>query len=200
MAPRPGSSCTKKVNTYYPNKYIGVTLMKIGNKIYISIMFEILFKIIWKHGVNCQFGSTPGVGCQYGTFTIKNNTAPKTQPKYPNMGCIHRPSQGLWHLQPWIHNGHFGKIWRSTKAMINNQTHVWQHCSPAHHTKDWTSHRLQSGHKKRLQHVPSPISVPEDGLQRNTEWGDCHETKQSQNFTQKKLTKINRTTYEPPTR
>ena len=30
-----------------------------------------LFIIIIKHGVKCQFGSTPGVGCQDGTFTIK---------------------------------------------------------------------------------------------------------------------------------
>ena len=30
-----------------------------------------LFKTISKHGVKFQFGSTPGVGCQYGTFTIK---------------------------------------------------------------------------------------------------------------------------------
>ena len=30
-----------------------------------------LFKIISKHGVECQFGSTPGVGCQDGTFIIK---------------------------------------------------------------------------------------------------------------------------------
>ena len=30
-----------------------------------------LFKIISKHGVKYQFGSTPGVGCQDGTFTIE---------------------------------------------------------------------------------------------------------------------------------
>ena len=30
-----------------------------------------LFKIIKKHGVKYQFGSTPGVGCQDGSFTIK---------------------------------------------------------------------------------------------------------------------------------
>ena len=29
-----------------------------------------LFKIIRKHGVKYQFGSTPGVGCQDGTFKI----------------------------------------------------------------------------------------------------------------------------------
>ena len=32
-----------------------------------------LFKIIIKHGVKCQFGSTPRVVCQDGTLTIKTN-------------------------------------------------------------------------------------------------------------------------------
>ena len=45
--------------------------MDIFNKIYISIMCGRLFKIISKHGVSCQFGSTTGVGCQDGMFTIK---------------------------------------------------------------------------------------------------------------------------------
>ena len=45
--------------------------MDIGNKIYSSIMCGRLFKIIRKHGVKCQFGFTPGVGCQDGTLTIK---------------------------------------------------------------------------------------------------------------------------------
>ena len=45
--------------------------MDTGNKIYSSIMCGQIFKIISKHGVKCQFGSTPGVGCQDGTFTIK---------------------------------------------------------------------------------------------------------------------------------
>ena len=44
--------------------------MDIGKKIYISIMCGRLFKIIGKHGVKCQFGSTPGFGFQDGTFTI----------------------------------------------------------------------------------------------------------------------------------
>ena len=61
----------KKGDTTDPNKWRGVNLMDIGNKIYISIMCGQLFKIIRKHGVKCQFGSTPGVGYQYGTFTIK---------------------------------------------------------------------------------------------------------------------------------
>ena len=54
-----------------PNKWRGVTLMDIGSKIFSSILCTRLFKIISKHGVKYQFGSTPGVGCQDGTFTIK---------------------------------------------------------------------------------------------------------------------------------
>ena len=62
---------TKKSNTPYPNKWRGVTSMDIGKNIYSSIMCRWLFMIIGKHGVKCQFGSTPGVGYQYVTFTIK---------------------------------------------------------------------------------------------------------------------------------
>ena len=45
--------------------------MNISKNIYNSIMCGRLFKIISKHDVKCQFGSTPGVVCQYVTFTIK---------------------------------------------------------------------------------------------------------------------------------
>ena len=45
--------------------------METRNKIYISIMCGRLFKIIRKHGVEFQFGSTPGVGCKDGALTIK---------------------------------------------------------------------------------------------------------------------------------
>ena len=45
--------------------------MDIGSKIFSSIMCTRLFKIIKKHGVEYHFGSTPGVGFQDGSFTIK---------------------------------------------------------------------------------------------------------------------------------
>ena len=45
--------------------------MDIGKKIYSSIICGQLLNIISKHGVKYQFGYTPGVGCQDGTFTIK---------------------------------------------------------------------------------------------------------------------------------
>ena len=60
----------KKGNTSDPNNWRGVTLMDISNNICSGIMCERLLKIISKHGVKCQFGSTPGVGCQDGTFNI----------------------------------------------------------------------------------------------------------------------------------
>ena len=61
----------KNGNTTDPNKWGGVTLMDIGNNIYSISMCEWLFRIISKHGVKWQFGSTPGIGCQDGTFNIK---------------------------------------------------------------------------------------------------------------------------------
>ena len=45
--------------------------MNMGSKIFSSILCTRLFTIIDKHGVKYQFGSTPGVGCQDGSFTIK---------------------------------------------------------------------------------------------------------------------------------
>ena len=45
--------------------------MDLGSKIFSSILCTRLFVIIRKHGVRYQFGSTPRVGCQDGSFTIK---------------------------------------------------------------------------------------------------------------------------------
>ena len=61
----------KSGNLSDPNKWRGVTLMDLGSKIFSSIMCTRLFKIIAAHGVRYQFGSTPGVGCQDGSFTLK---------------------------------------------------------------------------------------------------------------------------------
>ena len=54
-----------------PNKWRGVNLMDIRSKIFSSLLCKRLFSIIKKHGVKYQFESSPGVGCQDGTFTIK---------------------------------------------------------------------------------------------------------------------------------
>ena len=45
--------------------------MEIWSKIFSSLLCKKLFRIIKKHGVKYQFGSSPRVGCQNGTFTIK---------------------------------------------------------------------------------------------------------------------------------
>ena len=60
-----------------PNKWRGFNLMYIGAKVFSSLICKRLFKIIKKYGVKYQFGSSTGVGCQDGTFTIK--TLPHTQ-------------------------------------------------------------------------------------------------------------------------
>ena len=44
--------------------------MDIGAKVISSLIYKQLFKIIKKHRVKYQFGSSPVVGCQDGTFTI----------------------------------------------------------------------------------------------------------------------------------
>ena len=54
------------------NKWRGVNLMDIGAKLFSSLICKILFKIIKERGVNYQFGSSLGVGCQDGMFTIKS--------------------------------------------------------------------------------------------------------------------------------
>ena len=45
--------------------------MDLGSKLFSSILRTRLFHIIKVHGVKYQFGSTPGVGCQDGSFKIK---------------------------------------------------------------------------------------------------------------------------------
>ena len=61
----------KSGNLSDPNKWRGVTLMDIGSNVFSSILCTRLFKIFEAHGVRYQFGLTPGVGCQDGSFTIK---------------------------------------------------------------------------------------------------------------------------------
>ena len=54
-----------------PNKWRGVNLMDIGARVFNSMMFKRLFKVIKSYGYPTQFGSSPGVGCQDGQFFIK---------------------------------------------------------------------------------------------------------------------------------
>ena len=61
----------KSGDLFDPNKWRGVNLMDIGAKVFSSLICKRLFKIIKKNRVHHQFGSSPGVGCQDSTFTIK---------------------------------------------------------------------------------------------------------------------------------
>ena len=67
-----------------PNKWIGVNLVYIGSKIFSSLMCKRLFSIIKNYGVKYQFGSSPGVGCQDGTFTIKTLLHTRHNQDLPN--------------------------------------------------------------------------------------------------------------------
>ena len=50
------------------NEWTGVNLIDVGSKLFSSLICKRLFK---KNGVEYQFRSPPGVGCQDGTFRIK---------------------------------------------------------------------------------------------------------------------------------
>ena len=54
-----------------PKKWRELNMMDIGDKAFSSLTCKRLIKIIKKHGVKYKFGSSTGVGFQYGTFTIK---------------------------------------------------------------------------------------------------------------------------------
>ena len=129
-----------KCDTINPNKCIGIALMDTGNNIYSSIMCGWLFKIISKHGVKCQFLSTPGFGCQDGTFTNQYTSTSKKQPQPSNMGGICRPSQGLQHLQSRTTHRHTRKIWCTPNTMLSNQTHIQKNHSQAHHWQGGNIH------------------------------------------------------------
>ena len=61
----------KSGGLFDPNKLCGVTLMDIGAKIFSRILCGRVLNIIKANGVKYQFGYTPGMGCQVGSFTLK---------------------------------------------------------------------------------------------------------------------------------
>ena len=67
-----------------PNKWREVNLIDIAAKVISSLICKRLFKIIKKHGVKYQFGSSPGVGCQDGTFTIETILHTQHNHNYPS--------------------------------------------------------------------------------------------------------------------
>ena len=131
----------------------------------------------------------------------KDTSTSKTQLQYPNMGFICRPSKVLQRIQSCTTRLHIGKIWRSPKTMLSNQTHVRQKRSQDHHGQDWDIHRLQSGCQTKRQHGPSTISFPYGGLCQNTRIQvNKPGTKKIPIFTQRQPTKINWKNSEPQTR
>ena len=117
------------------------------------------------------------------------------------MGGIHRPIQGLRHLQSRTTHCHTMKRWRPPKNTISDQTYVRQKYSQAHHRKGGDIHWIQSGCQTMTQYVPSTIYVLNDGLLRYTRrWVDGPQNKQSPICAQRQLTKINPTISEPSTR
>ena len=109
--------------------------------------------------------------------------------------------QGLQRLQPCTTHRNTGKICHSPKTMLINRTHIQQNHIQDHHQKYWDIHWLQSGCQTRIHNGPIPISVPDSGLLQNTGiLVGCPGTNKIPISTQRKLTKINWRTSDPPTR
>ena len=126
----------------------GVILLEIVNNIYRSIMCGWLFKIISKHGVKCQFGSTPGVGCQDGTFTINtlinlrhNHNLPTWVAFADPVKAFDTSNYALLIAILWKH-GALPRLSSSIKRMYCKKH------SQAHHQHSGEIHWLKSGVKQ----------------------------------------------------
>ena len=62
----------KKGDLSDPNKWRGINLMDVCSKIFPCIMNDRLYCLLDRHGIRTQFGATPNVGCQDGSFTLKS--------------------------------------------------------------------------------------------------------------------------------
>ena len=99
--------------------------MCIEHNIYISIMCEWLFKIISKHGVKCQFVSTPGVICQDGKFTINTLLYPILNHNLPTCVALSDQVKALYTSNHAILMALLENM-VPPMTMISNQTHVWK--------------------------------------------------------------------------
>ena len=142
--------------------------MENSNKIYSSIMRGPLFKIISKHGVKCQFGSTPGVGCQDGTFTIKTILYLRQNHNLTTWVAFVDLVKASDTSNHALLIAILRKYGTPPKTTLSYQTHVRQKYSQAHHQKGEDIHRIQSGHQTRRHHYPGTIYVLNDGLHQNT--------------------------------
>ena len=55
-----------------PNKWRGINRMDVCSKNISCIITERLYLLLDKHGIRTQFGATPNVGCQDGSFILKS--------------------------------------------------------------------------------------------------------------------------------
>ena len=142
--------------------------MDIGNKIYSSIMCGRIFRIISKHGVKCQFGSTPGVGCQDDTFTIKTLINLRHNHNLPTWVAFADLFKAFDTSNHVLIIAILVKYGAPPKTTLRDQTHVRQNYSQARHRKGGDIHQIKSECQTRRQHGLIQIFVINDGLCRNT--------------------------------
>ena len=65
-----GTPIPKTVNPDDPNKYRVINLMDVSSKLFSKIMTTRAQALMAKHGTTYQFGATPDVGCQDGSFVL----------------------------------------------------------------------------------------------------------------------------------
>ena len=144
--------------------------MDIGNNIYSIIMCGRLYKIINKHGVKFQFGSTPGVGCQDSTLTIKtllhirhNHNLP-TWVAFTELVKAFDTSNYALLIAILVKYGASPRLCSEIKIMYNEIV------VDIIIRKGWDIHWFKSGWQTRRHNLPGTIFVPNDGLRRNTIW------------------------------
>ena len=62
----------KKGDLSDPNKWRGINLVDVCSKLFSCILNERLYCLLDEHEMPTQFGATPNVGCQDGSFTLKS--------------------------------------------------------------------------------------------------------------------------------
>ena len=142
--------------------------MDISNKICGSIICGQLFKIISKHSVKCQFGSTPGVGYQDGTFTIKTLLHLRHNHNFPTWVAFIDLVKAFDTFNYALLIAILGKygapprLWSTIKRMYNRS--IFKLII----IKVQTSIDYEVGVKSRRNHGPGTISVLNNGLLQNT--------------------------------
>ena len=141
----------------YPNKLGGVNLMDIGSDIFSSLMWKILFRIIKKHGVKYQFGYSPGVGCQYGTITIKRYST-ETQSLLTYLCRFCGPCQGVWYCLSHTDAPDIEEVWCPPKAPLLHSYNVSGSKSCSQNWENWVDN--ESDCRSKTRGVYGPGSIP----------------------------------------